>query len=156
MKSSTSLSLKGLIFDANVLSLLAKEGHLDLIPQYFTLPRYITPGIQSELEAGLKNGVSYLKDVLQLVGDGHLDVISPTATEKQAMSHLPPKLGRGEVEAIAVCQQRKLAFITHDRKAANYCDRTDIACIRLTALLIALQRADLLTATEANKILAEE
>ena len=58
MKSSTSLNLKGIIFDANVLSLLTKAGHLDLLPQFFTLPRYITPEIQSELDAGLRNGVS--------------------------------------------------------------------------------------------------
>jgi predicted nucleic acid-binding protein len=156
MKSSTSLGLKGVIFDANVLSLLAKEGHLELLPQFFALPRYITPEIQSELEAGLRNGVSYLRDVLQRVAEGHLKVVSPTATEKQAVSHLPPKLGRGEAEAIAVCQQRKLSFITHDRKAANYCDRAGIACIRLRALLIALQKAGLLTASEVKKILAEE
>ena len=155
MKSSSSLDLKGVVFDANVLSLLAKEDHLDLLLQFFTLPRYITPGIQSELETGLRNGVSYLKDVLQLVDEGHLEVISPTATEKQAMRHLPPKLGRGEVEAIAICQQRTLVFLTHDRKAANYCDRTDIACIRLRALLIAFQKASLLTASESKKILAE-
>jgi predicted nucleic acid-binding protein len=154
MKSSTSLNLKGIIFDANVLSLLAKAGHLDLLSQFFALPRYITPEIQSELEAGLRNGVSYLKDVLQLVDEGHLEIVSPTTTEKRAVSHLPPKLGVGEAEAIAVCQQRKMAFITHDRKAANYCDRTGIACTRLRALLLALQNAGLLTDSEVKEILA--
>jgi predicted nucleic acid-binding protein len=155
MKSSTSLDLKGVIFDANVLSLLAKKGHLDLLPQFFALPRYITTEIQSELEAGLRNGVSYLKDVLQLVDEGHLEIISPTTNEKQAMSQLPPKLGTGEAEAIAVCQQRKMSFITHDRKAANYCDRTGIACTRLQALLLALQNAGFLTDSEVKEILAE-
>ena len=156
MKSSTSLGLKGIIFDANVLSLLAKEGHLELLTQFFALPRYITPAIQSELETGLKNGVSFLKDALKLVSEGHLEVIFPTAAEKQAMRHLPPKLGWGEAEAIAVCQERTMAFITHDRKAANYCDRTGIACIRLRALLTTLQKAGLLTTSEVKKILAEE
>ena len=111
MKSSTSLNLKGVIFDANVLSLLAKESHLDLLPQFFALPRYITPAVQSELEAGVRNGVSYLKDVLHLVDDGHSEIINLTTTEKQAIRHLPPKLGAGEVEAIAVCQERKMSFI---------------------------------------------
>ena len=154
MNSSTSLNLKGIIFDANVLSLLAKAGHLDLLSQVFTLPRYITPEIQSELDVGLRNGVSYLKDVLQLVDEGHLEIVSLTTKEKQAMSHLPPKLGAGEAEAIAVCQQRKMSFVTHDRKAANYCDRTGTACTRLQALLLALQNAGLLTDSEVEEILA--
>lgn len=54
MKSSTSLGLKGVIFDANVLSLLAKEGHLDLLPQFFALPRYILRALLIALQkAGL-------------------------------------------------------------------------------------------------------
>ena len=39
------------------------------------------------------------------------EIINLTATEKQAIRHLPPKLGAGEVEAIAVCQERKMSFI---------------------------------------------
>jgi predicted nucleic acid-binding protein len=155
MESSTSPGLKGIIFDANVLSLLAKEGHLDLLTQFFAPPRYITSEIQRELEAGFRNGVSYLKDVLQLVDEGHLEIITPTPTEKKSMTHLPPKLGLGEAEAIAICHQQKMSFITHDRKAANYCDRTGIVCIRLKALLTRLQNAGLLTTSEVKKILAE-
>lgn len=154
MKSSTSLNLKGVIFDANVLSLLAKESHLDLLPQFLALPRYITPAVQSELETGVRNGVSYLKDVLHLMDEGHLEIVNLTTNEKQAIRHLPPKLGVGEAEAIVVCQQRKMSFITHDRKAANYCDRTGIACTRLQALLLALQNAGLLTDSEVKDILA--
>lgn len=89
------------------------------------------------------------------MAEGHLEIISPTTTEKLSMSHLPPKLGVGEAEAIAVCQQRKMSFITHDRKAANYCDQTGIACTRLKALLVALQNAGILTASEVKEILAE-
>jgi predicted nucleic acid-binding protein len=154
MKSSTSPDLEGVILDANVLSLLAKEGHLDLLQQFFALPRYITPGIQSELQIGIRNGVHYLKDVLQLVEQGHLEIVTPTAVEKQSTSNLPPKLGLGEAEAIAICHRRKMSFITHDRKAANYCDRTGIACTRLRALLMALQNADLLSVSEVKRILS--
>ena len=155
MKSSTAPALKGIILDANVLSLLAKENRLDLLQQYFTLPCYITSEIYNELEVGLKNGVLYLKDVLQLIEEGHLETIAPTAAEIQFANSLPAKLGRGEAEAIAICHQQRLAFITHDRKAANYCDQVGIVCIRLKSLLAALQNAGLLTTSEVKRILAE-
>jgi hypothetical protein len=67
MTSSTSRAYKGIIVDANVLSLLAKVRHLDLLRQFAALPLYITPTIYRELETGFERGVAYLEDVLQLV-----------------------------------------------------------------------------------------
>ncbi len=81
MNSLTSPSRKEIIFDTNVLSLFAKVNRLDLLPQFFTaplstVPLYITPTIQHEVEIGLQNGVDYLEDALQFVEAGYLQIIT--------------------------------------------------------------------------------
>jgi predicted nucleic acid-binding protein len=153
MSSSTSPKHKGFILDTNVLSLFAKVNRLHLLQQFSKIPLYITPFIQHELEVGLENGVSYLEDALQLVEAGHLQVIPPDKSDKLFMSKLPPKLGLGEAEAIALCHRRNLAFITRDRKAANYCERAGIGFIRLIDLLKQLESVGLLNAATIDKML---
>ena len=67
MPASTSLKLNGYVLDTNVLSLFARINRLDLLLQFTTVPLYLTPTIQLELETGLDNGVEYLANVLYLV-----------------------------------------------------------------------------------------
>lgn len=56
MKSSTSLGLKGVIFDANVLSLIAKASHLDLLPQFFALPAILPQRFKVSWKPDLETG----------------------------------------------------------------------------------------------------
>ena len=59
MNSSISPKRNGFILDTNILSLFAKVNSLNILQQFATLPLYITPVIQQELEAGLKKEVHY-------------------------------------------------------------------------------------------------
>lgn len=68
--------LDGYVFDTNALSLLAKANHLGLLDAA-TVPLYITPAIQQELEVGVQRGVSYLDNVLDMANDGQLQIIVP-------------------------------------------------------------------------------
>ncbi len=158
MNSLTSPPHKGIIFDTNVLSLFAKVSRLDLLHQFSATPLstvalYITPTIQRELEIGLQNGVDYLEDALQLVAAGHLQIITLGEVDRLFMGSLPSKLALGEAEAIALSHRYNMIFITHDRKAINYCKREGIDCIRLTTLLLKLQNAGLLTTSEIERML---
>ena len=153
MSSSTSPTHKGFVLDTNVLSLFAKVGKLHLLPQFSKIPLYITPVIHQELEAGLESGVSYLAEALQLIEAGHLQVIHPNQTDTHFMSQLPAKLGLGEGEAIALCHRQNLAFITRDRKAANYCERAGIGFIRLADLLQRFEEVGVLARATIDKML---
>ncbi len=148
-----SLTSKGIIFDTNVLSLFAKINRLDLLEQllatsFATIPLYITPTIHYELKIGFQNGVEYLEDILQFVQTGHLQIILLEKDDKLFMTNLPAKLAIGEAEAIALCHRLNLVFISHDRKAINYCKRAGINYIRLATLLVKFQNAGLLTTSE--------
>jgi len=153
MPVSTSLRVNGYLVDTNVLSLLAKATQLDLF-HYITVPLYITPTIKQEIEIGIQRSVDYLTNVLALIEKGDIQILTPTGTDSQLVKRFPNKLGQGEAEAIAICQRLGLVFITHDRKAINYCDRTGIDCIPLTDLLAEFESAGVLTATAIATIFA--
>jgi len=153
MPHSTSPAPNGLVLDTNVLSLLAAASKLTLLQEVATTPLYITPRIAEELHIGIAKGVSMLNNVLDLMYTGQIQVLQLTSAEKVMRSNLPNKLAQGEAEAIAICRQRNMVFITRDRKAANYCEREGISCIRFRDLLMQFQSAGLLTQQEVDAIL---
>jgi predicted nucleic acid-binding protein len=155
MPASTSLKSNGYVLDTNVLSLFAKINRLDLLLQLVTVPLYLTPAIQLELEIGLDNGVAYLENALDLIHTGKLQVISLDEIDRQFMRALPNKLADGEAEAIAVCRRAALTLISHDRKAINYCKQERINAIRLTTLVEQLKNAGLLTEVEIQTMVYE-
>jgi predicted nucleic acid-binding protein len=154
MLDSTSPLLEGYVLDTNVLSKLAKANQLNLLHQLTTVPLYITPHIQQELEVGLKHGVSYLLKALQLVDTGELELISPTSAERGGIKKWPAKLGLGEIEAIALCRKRNLVFISHDSRAIKYGEWLGVGCLPLTDLLEEFANAGLLTTSDVASILA--
>ncbi|MBV7337722.1 PIN domain-containing protein [Chloroflexi bacterium TSY] len=153
MPHSASPTPDGIILDTNVLSLLASANQLDLLQQLAASPLYITPAIQKELLAGLEKGVHEIQEALNWVNTRQIQVLKLETAEDAMMAGFPNQLALGECEAIAICSQRNMMFITRDRKAANYCDRTGVSCIRLKVLLSQFQKAGLLTQTEIEQIL---
>jgi predicted nucleic acid-binding protein len=154
MTLSSSPKYHGLVLDANVLSILARVDRMDLLWKFAKLSLYVSPVIYRELVAGVERGVDYLTEALRLIEEGRIQVLAPEWIEQQAMESLPASLAQGEAEAIILCRRRDMIFITHDRKAANYCDRSGIACIRLRALLALFQEASVLTEAEVQAILS--
>jgi len=59
----------------------------------------------------------------------------------------------GEAEAIALCYRMGLVFISHDRKAINYCERIGISSVKFIVLVNRLKTAGLLTEAEIDEML---
>ena len=144
----------GILLDTNVLSLLALANKLSSLQLWANASLYVTPHIQQELVDGVTQGIVELEVIFDLIAIAHIQVLALTDTENTRLMHFPKKLGQGEREAIAVCRQRNMVFITRDRKAANYCDREGILCIRLHDLLNEFVAGGLLTALEAAHIVS--
>ena len=70
------------------------------------------------------------------------------------VASIPRKLALGEAEGIALCRRLDMIFVTHDRKAANYCERAGIRCLHFRTLVDALHRRGLLTDLELQQALA--
>ncbi len=158
MNSSVSPTHNGVIFDTNVLSLFARDDRLELLQTVFDSVRsqigfFITPAVHAELTTGHKRGVFYLAGPLHLVESGQIRVLQLTKADQLFINSLPSRLATGEAEAIALCHRLRFVFVTHDRKAINYCERVGIPAIRLRSLVDRLHRAGLLTADEVEKML---
>ncbi|MCE7982833.1 MAG: hypothetical protein DYG89_16750 [Caldilinea sp. CFX5] len=158
MNSLASNRPQGVLFDTNVLSLFARIDRLPLLLQAFANLHqakriYISPTIHHELVRGVQNGATYLEAALQLITTGDLQIVYPSKADQQFTYSLPAKLAAGEAEAIALCYRLNLVFISHDRKATNYCERAGIASIKLDVLLNRLQTAGLLTEADITKML---
>lgn len=158
MISSTSPRSSGIVFDTNVLSLFARAGRLDLLQTIHASARRpirlcITPAIHEELKIGYDKGVSYLADVLKLVGKSQVQILELATADQLFIESLPARLALGEAEAIALCHRLHFVFITHDRKAVNYCDRLGIPAVRFVSLLAGLHKAGRLSDAEMEKML---
>jgi predicted nucleic acid-binding protein len=154
MTSSAEASRKAVLLDANVLSRLAQIGKADVVPRALANRCTIAPAIYDELEAGVNAGVSYLRAVTVMVQQGHIRVLELEVGDQQFIASVPRKLARGEAEGIAICKRLGLVFITHDRKAANYCERAGVTCLHFSILVEALHKRGLLTDAEAKQALA--
>jgi predicted nucleic acid-binding protein len=154
MTSSVETTQQAVLLDANVLSRLAHIGKADLLPA--TLPNRctISPTIYRELEAGINSGAPYLQAVTALVQRGEIRVLDLEDEDQELVASVPRKLARGEAEGIALCKRLDMVFVTHDRKAANYCERAGVTCLHFSILIGALHKRGLLTDTEAKQALA--
>jgi len=82
-----------------------------------------------------------------------LQILSITGEDREYIASLPRKLGLGEAERIALCRRLDMVFVTHDRKAANFCDRAGVRCVHFRTLVDGLQRRGPLTPEEARQAL---
>ena len=153
MKSSLESGRRAVLLDANVLSRLARVRQADVLPKVFPGRCYLAPAIYHEIEAGVEAGVAYLEEVIALVGQERLRVLGIEEEDRDYIASLPRRLGLGEAEGIALCRRLDMVFVTHDRKAANFCDRAGVRCLHFRTLVDALQKQGLLTSEQARQAL---
>ena len=153
MKSSLEQGRRAVLLDANVLSRLARVRQADVLPKVFPGRCYLAPAIYHEIEAGVEVGVEYLEEVIALVRQERLRVLGIEEEDRDYIASLPRRLGLGEAEGIALCRRLDMVFVTHDRKAANFCDRAGVRCLHFRTLVDALQKQGLLTSEQARQAL---
>lgn len=153
MRSSPESGRRAVLLDANVLSRLARVGRIDILSLAFPGGCYLAPAIYAEIQAGIEANVMYLQSVLDLMAQGRLRVLQVEREDREYIASLPPKLGLGEAEGVALCHRLGLVFVTHDRQAANFCNRAGVRCLRFRTLVAALQQRRLLTPEQARQAL---
>ena len=153
MQSSPEPGRGAVLLDANVLSRLAHIRRSDILSTTFPGRCYVTPAVYREIEAGVAVGVSYLEPILVLVECKKLQVLDLQPEDREYVAATPRKLGLGETEGIALCRRLGMIFVTHDRKAANFCDRAGVKCLHFRTLVAALEQRGLLTAEQARQAL---
>jgi predicted nucleic acid-binding protein len=142
------------LLDANVLSRLAQIGRANLLPQVLPGRCTIAPAINQEIVAGIDGGIAYLEAVAIMVEQGEVRVLDLEQVDREFVASVPRKLAHGEAEGIALCRRLDMTFVTHDRKAANYCERAGVRCLHFRTLVEALHERGLLTDLELQQALA--
>lgn len=96
---------------------------------------FIPPAVEQELRAGLARGVTYLRNVLDLIPRGQVQLLDLNESDLECMASLPEALGPGEREAIALCLRHEATLLCNDRRVVQYCDAQGILCLDLASLL---------------------
>lgn len=151
--NSSARPERQVLLDANVLSRLAQIGRVNLLPQILPGRCTIAPAINDEIIAGIEGGIAYLGAVAALVEQGEVRLLDLEQADEEFVASVPRKLARGEAEGIALCRRLDMTFVTHDRKAANYCEHAGIRCLHFRALVEALHGRGLLTDVELQQAL---
>lgn len=153
MRSSPKPGRRAVLLDANVLSRLALVGQVHILPRVLPGGCYLSPAVYHEIKAGMNAGITYLDTAIDLVEQGTLRVLSIEEEDQKYIASLPHRLGLGEAEGIALCRRLKLVFVTHDRKAANFCRRAGVRCLHFRTLVERLEERGLLTPEQAQQAL---
>jgi predicted nucleic acid-binding protein len=154
MTSSANVQQRSVLLDANVLSRLALIGKTNSLPEVLPDRCTTAPAIRHEIEAGIDAGIAYLQPIVALIEQGTIRVLELEPGDLEFVASVPRKLALGEAEGIALCKRLDMVFVTHDRKAANYCERAGVTCLHFSILIEALHKRGLLTDTEAKQALA--
>jgi predicted nucleic acid-binding protein len=144
-----------IVSDTNVLSSLAAANALDRLQRVFSRSTLsVPPAVRDELQAAITRGRTYLEPLFAAIAAGEIVVLALTEAEHALTTTLPRKLGAGEREAIALCQQRHLPLLTNDRRAVRYCQTNGIDAIDLPLVLRLLWSRQVTTRTEVEQIIS--
>ena len=144
-----------IISDTNILSSLAAANALDRLQRLFARSRLsIPPAVRAELLVAVERGRIYLEVLTTAIVAGEIPVLELTQAEHALVTTLPRKLGLGECQAIALCQQRHLALLSNDRRAVRYCQTNGIDVVDLPTVLRLFWTRQVTTPTEVEQIIS--
>ena len=144
------------VADTDVLSVFAKVRRLALLFALFRDEEICTtPGVLAELQRSLDAAYDYALDVFAAIASGQIRLAHLTREERDLRDGLPPSLGRGEREIIAIAQGRNGVAVSNESRVRHHCRELGVACLGLPDLLRGLWRESLLGQDEVRELITE-
>lgn len=138
--------------DTDLASAFAKANRLDLILKLFQNKEpVITPEIYKELFVPVTYGYSFPQLIFQ-----NLKVIYPIEKETIEFQEIllkNPKLGRGELEAIALCKSRGYAYAAIDMKSLKFAESLNIVVFPIDVILRLLWIENVISKAEVGELI---
>ena len=132
--------------DTNILSTFAKIHHLPLLLQLFVNEHVgVVPAVYAEFQGGVDRGYADLQAVIELVKQGHIELVVPTAREIFDKDSMPDSFDAGERETLVVARAHKYTVLTHETHVKNWCKCEQIAYLDLPGILRALWKTNLVS-----------
>ena len=137
------------VLDNTVLSNFASINHAEIVLNLWRELACTTPGVLEEHQAAIQNR-GYPRDCWTA-----LSVLELTRAESLFASQLPPRLGPGERECLAIAVHRNTVFASDDRDARALARTKGIALSGTLGILLANVQLGLLTSQQANSFLQQ-
>jgi len=140
--------------DTDILSAFAKIGQLDSLHALFSVEVLnIPPGVLTEIKISLDAGYNDAREIFQRYLRGSIQLVLLTDEEVALKEQLPDAFGKGESEAVAICQSRNLPLLTNEKRVFQYCQQHSIMCFRIPAILRALWENRIVTKDKVRKMI---
>ena len=151
-----NLSLVELVvLDSDISSAFAKIDKLGKLKELFSKHELkITPEIYQELAVALDYGYHFPLKIFD-----EFDIISLSEGEEKEFERIltgvRSNLGKGEIEAIVVCENRGGVFCSIDRSALSFAEERGIQTLGLHMILKAFWRSEICTKKEVKEMIKE-
>jgi predicted nucleic acid-binding protein len=135
-----------MVLDTTVLNNFLQAGCVELLQQMPTVA-YVCPAVFAEIERGIRLGKVPSADL------EWLPKATLSADEEALAAGLPPRLGAGEAESIAVAYSRNWWLATDDRDARRIAARLRITTTGTVGILVYCVNSHFVRLEQANELL---
>lgn len=143
-----------IVVDADILSMFAKVDAIDLLERFLGRGQVVmTPAIRDEISIPLQYGYSFPETVL-----AQIQVLPLTGDAWELHEQLRvfgTSLGKGELEAVALCKAGGALFATNDSSARRFAQDQNVQVISLQAILQGLWLSGIQSKTEVRGLLED-
>ncbi len=142
------------IFDTDVISAFAKINALDLLKKLFSEHDvFITPEIYEELSVAVDYGYSFPLRIFE-----EFTIMNPD--EKEVATYREflrsnRRIGKGELEAISICINRKYYFSSMDEAAISFAEANGVTTISLYSILRSLWESGIMKKGEVQGLISK-
>ncbi|MFP4052097.1 MAG: hypothetical protein ACLFVB_10210 [Thermoplasmata archaeon] len=143
------------VLDSDISSAFAKINKLDELNELFSKHILkITPEIYQELTVSLDYGYTFPLKIFE-----EFDIVSLDEKEEKEFERILTEerrnLGKGEIEAIVVCENRDGVFCSIDRSALDFAEEKGVRTLDLHMILKAFWRSEICTKKEVKKMIKD-
>lgn len=143
-----------IIVDADILSMFAKAGSLNVLIEFFGKEQIgMTPAIADEISVPLQYGYSFPLQILSQIPV--VPISKSVGKEFLQLQTTAASLGGGEREGIAFCKVEGAMFATNDSTARRFAKMQGIEVISLQAFLRTLWVSGVRSKQEAKELLEQ-
>jgi predicted nucleic acid-binding protein len=143
-----------LVFDTCVLSNFALTDTFLVLERLYRGASWVTSYVSDENINGIEQGYERLRQVQGAIKEGWMRKIDIYSEEEMMIFRtLSISLGRGEASSIAAAKTRHLVFACDDKLARNEAKKMGVALTGTIGILIKTVRVQILSLSQANKIL---
>lgn len=145
-----------ILVDTDILSALAKIDRLELLFKLFRVGRlHVVPSVLGEIQVNLQRGRGFAQQVLDLIPQGRLEVLTLTEEEREYRQLVPNNFGPGERDSVAVAQIRGALLLTNESRVGHFCREKRIEYLTLPSILRALWVESILKTQEVRQIIVD-